>query len=134
MNQKAQIIVLDVLLFSLCVVFVVYIEMLFIENLVQDKKEAKEEIENLEFLLFVDKLVSDCNYFARNSWNHESLCYENDLVVDIGKIKKELEEQEVCNIKISEQTIYETKKEMKRTITRGVVINGKFEILQVSKC
>lgn len=135
MNHKGQAIVLDVLFFSLCLIFVLYFEMLFFESYTKDKIESLEETEKLETLLFVDKLVSDCNYLAFSEINHQSLCYRNVLDLKFLMFEEELKKENICRIKLNQAIIYQKEiTEIEMTIQRGVVFNNDFKVLEFAKC
>lgn len=135
MKQNGQAIVLDVLFFSLCLIFVLYFEILFFESYAKEQIENQQEIENLETLLFVDKLVSDCNYFAFSEINYQSLCYQNVFDLKLLVFEKELKEKNICRIKLEELTIYKKEiTEIEMTIQRGVIFNNEFKVLEFTKC
>lgn len=135
MKQNGQAIVLDVLFFSLCLIFVLYFEILFFESYAKEQIENQQEIENLETLLFVDKLVSDCNYFAFSEINYQSLCYQNVFDLKLMAFEKELKEKNICIIKLEELTIYKKEiTEIELTIERGVILNNEFKVLEFTKC
>ncbi|HRS42974.1 MAG TPA: hypothetical protein P5530_03845 [Candidatus Diapherotrites archaeon] len=136
MKSKGQAIVLDVLFFSLCLIFILYFEVLFFENYAKEQIENQKETEKLELLLFVDKMVSDCDYLAFTEINHQSLCYQN--ILDLRSLlvfEKELKKNKICRIKLSDIVIYQTEiTEIELSIKRGVVINNGFKILEFAKC
>ncbi len=136
MKSKGQAIVLDVLFFSLCLILILYFEVLFFENYAKEQIENQKETEKLELLLFVDKMVSDCDYLAFTEINHQSLCYQN--ILDLKSLlvfEKELKKNKICRIKLSDIVIYQTKTtEIELSIKRGVVINNGFKILEFAKC
>lgn len=135
MKHKGQAIVLDVLFFSLCLVFVLYFEVLFFEGYAKEKIESQEEIKKLETLLFVDKLVSDCDYLAFSEINYQSLCYQNVLDLNFLMIEEELKKEKICRIKLSEDVIYQKEiTEIEMTLERGVVFNNGFKVLEFAKC
>lgn len=136
MKSKGQAIVLDVLFFSLCLILILYFEVLFFENYAKEQIENQKETEKLELLLFVDKMVSDCDYLAFTEINHQSLCYQN--ILDLKSLlvfEKELKKNKICRIKLSDIVIYQTEiTEIELSIKRGVVINNGFKILEFAKC
>jgi len=136
MKSKGQAIVLDVLFFSLCLILILYFEVLFFENYAKEQIENQKETEKLELLLFVDKMVSDCDYLAFTEINHQSLCYQN--ILDLRSLlvfEKELKKNKICRIKLSDIVIYQTETtEIELSIKRGVVINNGFKILEFAKC
>jgi hypothetical protein len=136
MKSKGQAIVLDVLFFSLCLILILYFEVLFFENYAKEQIENQKETEKLELLLFVDKMVSDCDYLAFTEINHQSLCYQNSLDLrSLLVFEKELKKNKICRIKLSDIVIYQTETtEIELSIKRGVVINNGFKILEFAKC
>lgn len=136
MKTKGQAIVLDVLFFSLCLIFVLYFEVLFFENYANTQIENRKETELLELLLFVDKMVSDCDYLAFSENNHQSLCYQNILdLQSLQLFEKELEKKKICRIKLEETIIYQKEiTEIEMSIQRGVIFNNVFKILEFAKC
>lgn len=136
MKSKGQAIVLDVLFFSLCLILILYFEVLFFENYAKEQIENQKETEKLELLLFVDKMVSDCDYLAFTEINHQSLCYQN--ILDLRSLlvfEKELKKNKICKIKLSDIVIYQTETtEIELSIKRGIVINNGFKILEFAKC
>jgi hypothetical protein len=134
MNKKAQVMVIDVLFFSLCVIFIVYFELLFFESQALSVKENKEEITNLETLLFIDQMITDCNYLAYSKENYKSLCYSNILKLNILNFESELKENNICRIRLSKLPIYQKAGEIRQTLERGVVINENFEVLEFGVC
>lgn len=134
MNKKAQVMVIDVLFFSLCVIFIVYFELLFFESQALSVKENKEEITNLETLLFIDQMITDCNYLAYSKENYKSLCYSNILKLNILNFESELKENNICRIRLSKLPIYQKAGEIRQTLERGVVINENFEVLEFGFC
>ncbi|HNW05411.1 MAG TPA: hypothetical protein PK655_01625 [archaeon] len=136
MKSKGQAIVLDVLFFSLCLILILYFEVLFFENYAKEQIENQKETEKLELLLFVDKMVSDCDYLAFTEINHQSLCYQN--ILDLRSLlvfEKELKKNKICRIKLSDIVIYQTETtEIELSIKRGIVINNGFKILEFAKC
>lgn len=134
MNKKAQVMVIDVLFFSLCVIFIIYFELLFFESQALSVKENKEEITNLETLLFIDQMITDCNYLAYSKENYKSLCYSNILKLNILNFESELKENNICRIRLSKLPIYQKAGEIRQTLERGVVINENFEVLEFGVC
>lgn len=136
MKSKGQAIVLDVLFFSLCLILILYFEVLFFENYAKEQIENQKETEKLELLLFVDKMVSDCDYLAFTEINHQSLCYQNSLDLrSLLVFEKELKKNKICRIKLSDIVIYQTETtEIELSIKRGIVINNGFKILEFAKC
>ena len=133
--MKGQIIVIDLLFFALTVILVIF---LIINNLLEIKIEAqktKQNIKELEHILFAEKLVTDCNFFAYTPENRKSLCYKNVLEIKLNsEIIKQLETENVCRIKIGNCVVYNTNTKIKTTITRGVIENGAFKISEISFC
>lgn len=135
MKKKGQIMILDVLFFALCAIFILYFEILFFEDIKDAQLETEEETQKLKSLLFVDKLVSDCNYFAKSANNYVSLCYQNVLELKILQIEGELKENKICKIRLGEAIVYQKEiTEIEMTITRGVVLNNEFKIMEFYKC
>jgi hypothetical protein len=134
MNKKAQVMVIDVLFFSLCVIFIIYFELLFFESQALSVKENKEEITNLETLLFIDQMITDCNFLAYSKENYKSLCYSNILKLNILNFESELKENNICRIRLSKLPIYQKAGEIRQTLERGVVINENFEVLEFGVC
>jgi hypothetical protein len=134
MNKKAQVMVIDVLFFSLCVIFIIYFELLFFESQALSVKENKEEITNLETLLFIDQMITDCNYLAYSKETYKSLCYSNILKLNILNFESELKENNICRIRLSKLPIYQKAGEIRQTLERGVVINENFEVLEFGVC
>jgi hypothetical protein len=134
MNKKAQVMVIDVLFFSLCVIFIVYFELLFFESQALSVKENKEEITNLETLLFIDQMITDCNFLAYSKENYKSLCYSNILKLNILNFESELKKNNICRIRLSKLPIYQKAGEIRQTLERGVVINENFEVLEFGVC
>lgn len=134
MNKKAQVMVIDVLFFSLCVIFIIYFELLFFESQALSVKENKEEITNLETLLFIDQMITDCNFLAYSKENYKSLCYSNILKLNILNFESELKKNNICRIRLSKLPIYQKAGEIRQTLERGVVINENFEVLEFGVC
>ncbi len=130
-SQKAQILVLDVLFLALVVVFIVYLEMVLLEGFVNHNLKTQKDIKELENLLYVDRLITDCNYLAFSYLNHESLCYQN--VLDVSKIST-IDRKKICKIGLSGKTLFDSLKETDSVIVRGVVVDGSFETLEFFKC
>jgi len=135
--MKGQIIIIDLLFFALTVILVIF---LIINNLFEikiDDKETKQNIKELEQILFAEKLVTDCNFLAYTPNNRKGLCYKNVLEIKLNsKIIKQLETENVCRIKIGNGVVYNinTNTKIKTTITRGVIENGAFKIAEISFC
>lgn len=134
MNRRAQVMVVEVLLFSLCVIFIIYFELLFFESHSLLVKENKDEITSLENLLFIDKMITDCDYLAHSKKTYKSLCYSNVLELKILDFESELKANNVCRLRLSGLPIYQKTGEIRRTIERGVVVNGNFEVLEFAIC
>lgn len=135
MNHKGQAIVLDVLFFSLCLIFVLYLEILFFENYAKEQINNQKEIDDLKSILFIDKLVSECNYLAFTEINHESLCYQNILDLKFLMFEEELKKEKICRIRAGQITIYQNEiTEIEMTIQRGVIFNNGFKVLEFTKC
>lgn len=133
--MKGQIIVIDLLFFALTVILVIFLIINnFFEIKIEDQK-TKQNIKELEHILFAEKLVADCNFFAHTPSNRKALCYKNILEINLNsEIIKQLETENACRIKIGENIIYNTNTKIKTTITRGVIENGAFKIAEISFC
>lgn len=136
MNMKGQVAVIDVLLFSLLAVLVMFVILNPVLENVSKKKSEAQGLKELEQLLLAERFVSDCNYLAYTPENRKGLCYKNLLKDEISGLQiTELRDNNVCLLKIGNRVIYENKiSEVRTSVTRGVVDNGMFKVLEISFC
>jgi len=133
--MKGQIMIIDLLFFTLITIFVLFIIINSVYEIKIEDDNTKKNIKELEEILFVEKLVSDCDFFAYTPLNRKGLCYKNILEIKLNtNILSQLEEQNVCRTKIGNNAIYDQSPDIKKTFTRGVIHNGEFKIAEISFC
>ncbi|MFA5745271.1 MAG: hypothetical protein WCX82_00915 [archaeon] len=135
---KAQAIVIDTLFYALIIIFIIFIEIQYISNSANNEAKLVGSTKYLDTLLFTDKVISNCNYWAKSAKNYESLCYQNVLEINqitITKLIPELQKRKICKIFLSGNLIYNTQStEIKYTVERGVINNGVFTTIQFRIC
>lgn len=127
--QKAQVMVIDLLFFSLIVILIIFIIINNVYQVIIENQKTKEEVFILEKLLFVEKLISDCNCLAVTETTRKSICYKNKIKINISeKLRGELLANNVCKIEVGEIEIFNHQlNKIKWTITRGVIIENQFQ-------
>lgn len=133
--MKAQVMVVDLLFFSLVVIIVIYLIVTCCIDLSTQNKIAEKEIKELEDLLFIEDIISNCEYFAYSPIHRTSVCYKNNLDVKITEtLLQELNYYNICKIEINNKIIHHQNKAIKKTIERGIVENETFKIAKFSFC
>jgi hypothetical protein len=129
-NQKAQIMILDVLLFLIILLLIISIEIKIFNNYFQNITYQEKNIDLLEKEYYIENYVLDCNflgYFDQKT----NKCYKNIIEVkNIEKLSKE-----ICSLYINEKEII-NKNENNITviIKRGIIYKNKFSVLKVGFC
>jgi hypothetical protein len=127
--QKAQVMVIDLLFFSLIVILIIFIIINNVYQVIIENQKTKEDVFILEELLFVEKLISDSNCLAVTETTRTSICYKNKIHDNISeKLRGELLTNNVCKIDVGEIEIFNHQpNKIKWTITRGVIIENQFQ-------
>jgi len=133
--MKGQIFVIDLLFFSLIVILIIYIFVIAIQEVKINEKKNITHTENLEQILFVEELVSNCEYFAYSPTNRNGLCYKN--LVELKLTPQNLEKikaNRMCKITLEENQLINNTTEIKNSIIRGVIHEGSFKRMEFGFC
>lgn len=128
-KPKAQIMILDVLLFLIILLLIISIEIKIFNNYFQDIKYQEKNISLLEKEYYVDSYVLDCNLLGHFDLKTKK-CYKN--IIELKNIN--LLSKEVCLLEINNKEIFKEREEIKIIIKRGVIYQNKFSILRVGFC
>ncbi len=125
MNQvnKGQIYIHEIFVVLIVVVVIVFLELTIVNNYMSNKKSSVYETKTLREMIFVEKLVSDCNFLAKK----DNVCYRNNLNLNNNI---DYEHQKISSIKIDGKNQLSFKKDV-RCYKRGVIYNKKFCVLEV---
>jgi len=127
-NKKAQILVLDILMLLIIILLILSIEEKNINNYTLNIKHEIKNEKIIQEQLVLDKLISDCNYLAKQ--NKTKVCYSNEIELkNINKI-----DRNICYLKIGLNTYLNTNKEKTNIYKRGIIYNNVFEIIEVGFC
>jgi len=128
-KSKAQIMILDVLIFIIVVLLVIIIQTNLIINYQNNIKFTENKINFLKNDYLIDLYILDCNYWGKYDVQTNK-CLKNTIELkNTNQIPKEL-----CKINLNNKNIINKHQKIIETHTRGVVYNNTFSVLEVSFC
>jgi hypothetical protein len=121
-NNKAQIMILDILILLFIVLLIINIEFQNIKTYNNEIKNSNQTLNELQNILLLDSIINNKDYLAQSNY------YKNKIKI---KNLDKLEKINVCYLKINKEYITKQKSNIYK---RAVIYNNKFEILEVGFC
>jgi hypothetical protein len=128
-QKKAQVMILDVLIFIILIIIILSIETKIIISYKENIYFKETEIDIIKNDFLIDIYLLDCNYLGKI--NHQTKkCLANEIEIkNLEKIKPYF-----CEIKINNDQIYKKNGDIKNKHNRGIIYKNKFSILEVGFC
>jgi hypothetical protein len=128
-QKKAQVMILDVLIFILLIIIILSIETKIIISYKEDISFKETEIEIIKNDFLIEIYLLDCNYLGKINTQTKK-CMPNEIEIkNIEKINSYF-----CEIKIDDKKIFDRKEEIKNKYKRGIIYKNKFSVLEVGFC
>ncbi len=128
-QKKAQVMILDVLIFILLIIIILSIETKIIISYKEDISFKETEIEIIKNDFLIELYLLDCNYLGKINTQTKK-CMPNEIEIkNIEKINSYF-----CEIKIDDKKIFDRKEEIKNKYKRGIIYKNKFSVLEVGFC
>ena len=128
-QSKAQIMILDALIFIIIILLVIIIQTNIIINYQNNNNYLEQKTNFLKNDYLIDTYILDCDFLGYFN-THTQKCTPN--VIEIKNINKL--PSDFCKISIDNKQILNKNKKIIETHTRGVVYNSTFSILEVAFC
>lgn len=127
--KKAQVMILDVLIFIIIILLVISIQITIIKNYKENISFQEKKIKLIEKEVLIDNYLLDCEALGYKDIQTNK-CYLNK----VSLINLKTVPDYFCKVKINENTLVDKKKEITTTHRRAVVYNNQFSIMEVSFC
>ncbi|MDD4049505.1 MAG: hypothetical protein PHX47_00680 [Candidatus ainarchaeum sp.] len=128
-QKKAQVMILDVLIFIILIIIILSIETKIIISYKEDISFKETEIEIIKNDFLIEIYLLDCNYLGKINTQTKK-CMPNEIEIkNIEKINSYF-----CEIKIDDKKIFDRKEEIKNKYKRGIIYKNKFSVLEVGFC
>jgi len=127
--KKAQIIVLDTLIFIILIILVISLEIGILDSYKENLNYEESKIDLLKQDFLIDYYLLDCNYLGYFN-NNTKKCYKNKIEIK----NKDRIYNDFCKITIDDKEIIDRRQPITSTHKRGVVYKNKFSIMEVSFC
>ena len=131
-KQKAQVMILDILILLLIVLLIINIQISNIYDYKLNIKNKENKLDIIEQSIVVNKIINDTNYLAVYNKHTNQKEIQEIEIKNIEKIK-ELNNS-ICSVNLENKNLLTEHKNPENIITRGVIYNNKFKILEVGFC